>query len=160
MTETGDPAQDREGQDRLSRLSQASLRINESLDFDTVLQEVADSARALTDSRYGVITTLDGSGQPRDFVTSGLAGEQRRGLEDFLPEGLLVYRYLSALEKPLRVGDYSTHVASMGLPDLHPALIGPFLAAPIRHGSRGVGNIYLGREKGGGSSAGRTRRFW
>ena len=32
--------------ERLSRLSEASLRINESLDFDTVLQEVLDSARA------------------------------------------------------------------------------------------------------------------
>ena len=42
--------------DRLSRLSEASLRINESLDLDTVLQEVVDSARVLTDSPYGVIT--------------------------------------------------------------------------------------------------------
>ena len=33
---------------RLSRLSEASLRINESLDLDTVLQEVLDSARTLT----------------------------------------------------------------------------------------------------------------
>ena len=32
--------------DRLSRLSQASLRINESLDFDTVLQGVLDSPPA------------------------------------------------------------------------------------------------------------------
>ena len=39
--------------ERLSRLSQASLRINESLDFDTVLQEVVDSARTLTGARYG-----------------------------------------------------------------------------------------------------------
>ena len=31
--------------ERLSRLSAASLRINESLEFDTVLQEVLDSAR-------------------------------------------------------------------------------------------------------------------
>ena len=42
--------------DRLSRLSQASLRINESLDFDTVLQGVLDSACSLTGARYGVIT--------------------------------------------------------------------------------------------------------
>ena len=34
--------------DRLSRLSEASRRINESLDIHTVLQEVLDSARALT----------------------------------------------------------------------------------------------------------------
>ena len=31
-----------------SKLSEASLRINESLDFDTVLQEILDSARSLT----------------------------------------------------------------------------------------------------------------
>ena len=36
---------------RLVRLGEASLRINESLDFDTVLQEVVDSARSLTSSR-------------------------------------------------------------------------------------------------------------
>ena len=41
--------------DRLSRLSQASLRINESLDFETVLQGVLDSACSLTGSRYRVI---------------------------------------------------------------------------------------------------------
>ena len=42
-------------EERLSRLSGASLRINESLDFGAVLQEVVDSARTLTASRYGVI---------------------------------------------------------------------------------------------------------
>ena len=35
----------------LSRLNDASLRINESLDFDTVLQGVFDSARSLTEAR-------------------------------------------------------------------------------------------------------------
>ena len=39
--------------ERLSRLSGASVRISESLDFDAALQDVVDSARALTDSRYG-----------------------------------------------------------------------------------------------------------
>ena len=95
-----------EGRYRLFWPIWASLRINESLEFDTVLQQVVDCACSLTDSRYGVITTLDGSGRPLDFVTSGLAGEERRGLEDFLPEGLLVYQYLSQLEQPLRVSDY------------------------------------------------------
>ena len=37
--------------ERLSRLSQASLRINESLDYDSVLQGVVDSACALTGAR-------------------------------------------------------------------------------------------------------------
>ena len=49
-------------EERLSRLSQASLRINESLDFDQVLQGALDSAL------YGVITLPDGkhySGEAR-----------------------------------------------------------------------------------------------
>ena len=40
--------------ERLALLSEASLSINESLDFDTVLQGVLDSARSLTGARYGV----------------------------------------------------------------------------------------------------------
>ena len=45
--------------ERLTRLSEASLRINESLDLDEVLQGVLDSARSLTGSSYALITTLD-----------------------------------------------------------------------------------------------------
>ena len=41
--------------DRRDRLSEASLRITEDLDFNSVLQGVLDSARALTGARYGVV---------------------------------------------------------------------------------------------------------
>ena len=51
--------------DRLTRLSEASLRINESLDFEAVLREVLDSARSLTGAMYGVITVMDDSGGAR-----------------------------------------------------------------------------------------------
>ncbi len=132
--------------DRLSRLSEASLRINESLDFDTVLQEVVDSARALTDSHYGVLTTLDGSRRPPDFVTSGLTPDDRLALEDFLPDGPLVFAYLSGLEQPLRIRDYHDHIRSLGLPDFSPVPLGAFLTAPIRRGGEAVGIIYVGRQ--------------
>ena len=66
--------------ERISRLSAASLRISSSLDLNTVLQEVVNSACALTDARYGVITTIDDSGQPQDFVSSGFTPEQHRRL--------------------------------------------------------------------------------
>ena len=134
---------------RLSRLSQASLRINESLDFDIVLQEVVDSARALTDSRYGVITTLNGSGRPPDFVTSGFTPDQQQGLEGFLPDGLAVFEYLSNLEGPLRVRDYHGHMTSLGLSDFLPVRVGSFLTTPIRHGGEAVGNISVGMEDAG-----------
>ena len=41
----------RELEERLSRLSEAGLRISESLDFDTVLQEAVDAGRVLTYER-------------------------------------------------------------------------------------------------------------
>ena len=133
--------------DRLSRLSEASLRINESLDLDTVLQEVVDSARALTDSPYGVITTLDDSGQPRDFVTSGMTPEAHRALENYLPDGLLVYKYLSGLREPLRIRNYRDHIGSLGLSDFLPLPISSFLTAPILHAGRAEGNIYLAKQE-------------
>ena len=73
--------------DRLSRLSEASLRINESLDLDAVLQGVLDSACLLTGARYGVIATLDGAGQVEDFLGSGLTPEESQRLWE-MPEGL------------------------------------------------------------------------
>ena len=51
--------------DRLFRLAAPSRRINESLDFGTVLQGVLDNARALTNARYGGISLVDVAGQMR-----------------------------------------------------------------------------------------------
>ena len=61
---------------RLALLSQASLSINESLDFDTVLQGVLDSARSLTSARYGVIALQDDDGNAGDFLSSGMTRDE------------------------------------------------------------------------------------
>ena len=88
----------------LSRLSEASLRINESLDFDTVLQEVVDSARSLMASHYAALTGFVKDGRLSDFIVSGLTAEEHQGLWD-MPEGLGLFEYLSGLREPLRVSD-------------------------------------------------------
>lgn len=55
-----DPLQQiEELRERLSKLSEAGLRINASFDFDTVLQEVLNSAGTLTRARYGAFILLD-----------------------------------------------------------------------------------------------------
>ena len=135
--------------DRLSRLSQASLRINESLDFDTVLQGVLDSACSLTGARYGVITLLDESGQVQDFVTSGLTAQEHRRFTD-LPEGMMFFQYLSNIQEPLRLRDFHSHIRSLGLPEFQPPMAVstplPFLAAPIRHLGESVGAFYVGEK--------------
>ena len=135
--------------DRLSRLSQASLRINESLDFDTVLQGVLDSACSLTGSRYGVITLLDDSGRIQDFVTSGLTPEEHRLFTE-LPEGMMFFEYLSRITEPLRLRDFHSYIRSLGLPEFRPPMaISPvltFLAAPIRRLGESVGAFYVGEK--------------
>ena len=132
--------------DRLTRLSQASLRINESLDYPTVLQGVLDSARSLTGARYGVMTFLDDSGLPRDFLSSGLRTEEARRLWD-LPEGMRIYEYLGTLPSPFRLPDLLGHLRSQGLPEVQQALrLDPtlsFLGAPIFHRGERAGNLYL-----------------
>ena len=135
--------------DRLSRLSQASLRSNESLDFDIVLQGVLDSARSLTGACYGVITLLDEPGQVQDFVTSGLTAEEHRRFTD-LPEGMMFFQYLSNIREPLRLRDFHSHIRSLGLPEFQPPMAVstplPFLAAPIRHLGESVGAFYVGEK--------------
>ncbi len=70
--------------ERLSRLSEAALRINE--DLDTVLQGVVDGTRSLTSARTEGITVLDDEGQLQDFITSGLTAEGHQRFID-LPRG-------------------------------------------------------------------------
>ena len=79
--------------DRISRLSAAILRISGSLDQNTVLQEVVDTARALTGARYGLITTIDERGQARDLVSSGLTPEEHRRLAEW-PDGPKLFEAL------------------------------------------------------------------
>ena len=132
--------------ERLSRLSKASLRINESLDFDDVLQSVLDSARSLAGARYGILTLLDKTGQAADFLSSGLTPQDAQALWD-LPDALKLFEHLGNIADPLRLPDLIGHIRAFNLPE--PPLPGgatvplSFLAAPILHRGERVGNIFL-----------------
>ncbi|MCY4475575.1 MAG: winged helix-turn-helix domain-containing protein [Chloroflexi bacterium] len=135
--------------DRISRMSAASLRINESLDFDTVLQEVVDSARTLTESRYGAITILGETGQRPDFIVSGLTREEHQGLWE-MPQGFGFFEYLSGVKTPLRVSNIANHLRALGMPEFSPPVsASSLLVAPMRHQGFGVGTIYLAHEAEG-----------
>ena len=133
--------------DRLSMLSQASLRINESLDFDGVLQEVVDSARAITDARFGGLTTVDGSGQLESFLSSGLTPEQHEAL--YTPEGPAIYDLFLNMKEPLRVDDLTAYVKSLGYPG-NSAYLKSFLGTPILHRGVAVGLCCVANKEGGG----------
>ena len=138
--------------ERISRLGQASLRINESLDFDKVLQEVVDSARVLTASRYGVITLHDENGVAGEFLSSGMTAEEAERLWR-IPGWRQHFEYLSRIPGPLRVADLLGHVRSLELPEMEPPVAVSqqvsFLAFPVRHQGKRVGSIYLAEKEGG-----------
>ena len=133
---------------RLSRLSEATLRVNEALDFESALQKVVDSARVLTGAGYGVITTMDDTGQPEDIFTSGMTAEERRQIGDTRRLTQLL-ECLSRFPGPLRVADFYDHIRARGLPKHQSLPAGAFLAAPICHRGDVLGSIYLAGRKDG-----------
>ncbi len=143
MTDQGDHAVEiRALRGRMSRLIEAGVRINSSLEFETVLQEVVEAAKDLTGARYGLIATVDQEGQPKDLVTSGLTQEEHRAIEHW-PDGPRFFELVCGdLSAPLRVEDMPTHARSLGFSgDL--MRWGSFLGTPMRHFGEHLGNFYL-----------------
>jgi GAF domain-containing protein len=132
---------------RLTRMSEASLRINESLNLPTVLQEVIDSARSLTGARYGALVAFADSGEIETLMTSGITAEERPSFGE-LPKGLGLLQYLNEIEEPLRLADIAGHPRSVGFPKGHPPMK-TFLGTPIRYQDQRLGNIYLTEKEGG-----------
>ncbi len=133
--------------DRLSRLSEASLRISESLDLDTVLGEVVASARALTGAGRSLIVTIDANGQMEDFITAGLTPAERQRLLDH-PDGRALWEYLRQVPQPLRLRDLAAHLDAQGFPG-DPTLARTFLGASIHHQGSHLGNFYLADKEAG-----------
>jgi len=135
----------RELEERLARLSEASLRISESLDLDTVLQEVVDSARAMTASRYGAIMVLGEEGEAR-LNFSGVTEDERRGFWE-MPEGEAFFAYLCGLRRVLRIPNVAAHLRTLDMPDFAlPVPATALLVMPIRYQGEGVGMIYVAHE--------------
>ncbi len=133
--------------ERLSILSAAILRVNSSLDLDTVLQEILSSTRDLVGARYGIIATIDETGEPQDFVTSGFSPDEEQQLMAW-PPALGFFEHLRDLPGPLRLADVPAYIRSMGyVPD--PILPKTFQATPMCHRGVHVGTFFHGRKQGG-----------
>ena len=132
---------------RVAALNAAILRINASLDLETVLAEAMESARALTGARWGVIATVDEAGAPQDFVFSGFAPEEERELYAW-PESARLFEHLRGLPGPLRLDDLSVYVRALGI-EPAPAFSRTFQGTPMRHRGAEVGSFFLAEKADG-----------
>ena len=133
--------------ERLTRLTEASLLINASLDLDEVLRQVAENARVLTGARHAFIVSVDEAGEPEDFVYSGLTPEEFERLAAW-PDGLRFFEHLRNLPDPIRIDDKAAYVRELGLtpqPDPEKALY----CTPLRHRNQPVGYFLLTGKQGG-----------
>ena len=75
-----------------------------------MLNEVVDSARALTGARFGAIATIDEAGAPQDFVTSGFTEAEHRCLAEW-SDGPRLFEHFRDLPGPVRIADLAAYQA-------------------------------------------------
>ena len=130
----------------ISRLADACLRINASLEPDTVLQEVVVAAQTLTAARCGVIATIDDNGRVQDFFSCGLTHSEHCQMTSWA-DGPRLFEHLRDLEDPLAVDDMPAYVRALGFSaEVLPAKT--FLGMPMRHRGKHLGNFYLAGKAG------------
>ena len=142
MTQSDDGGREsRAPRERVSALIAAMRRINATLDLDTVLGEVVESARALTGARKGVIVTVDEAGAPQDPVFSGLTPEEEREQLAW-PGNVRLFEHLRALPGPLRAADFPGYVRGLGIESAW-TISRTFQGMPLRHRGVEVGSFSL-----------------
>ena len=138
--------------ERLSRMGRAFQRINDSLDFKSVLQGVLDSARSLTDAKYGMMTLMNEGVRVQNCLSSGLTPSQTRRIWR-LPENEALFEYFAFIDEPLRLRDLHSHIRLLNLPVFRPPMPVSrsltFLVAPIRHRGERVGTFFLAEKEVG-----------
>ena len=132
--------------ERLSRLSEASLRINESLDFGTVLSQVVSNACDLTGARYGGMTLLHESGDYEDFISHGFTPEEIERLWS-LPDGVELFNRFIIIPTSMRHRDLRSYAESLGL-SIGPMQLSSFIVAPLRHRGMHVGSFFVANKEG------------
>ena len=133
--------------DRISKLSEASLRISASLDISTVLREVVERACALTGARYGGIAIMDDSGQCEQFITSGFTAAEHQRMIDWA-DGPRLFEHFRSLLGVLRGPDLYNYLQSHGFStDLLPSK--SFQGTPMHHRGSYVGHFFVAIKKDG-----------
>ncbi len=137
----------------LLRLKSVVLRVNGSLDLDTVLREIIEITRELTGAACGVITALGETGLVEDVVLSGFTPEQEESLFS-LADGQEIYecfRHVRGVETFKAMPVYR-QLESADLVSSE-----TFFSMPLHVRDRHVGNFFLMSLAAGGAHSGKDR---
>ena len=145
--------------ERLSRLVEASVAINDCSEAEEVLGRVVDAARELTGAAWAVAFLAGDRGELENWASSGLDGDQSAALQED-PTAREGFEFLSGLDGALRIDDLGGYLREQGLPD--PAAAMPAgtaaeevaaVAAPIAHRGQRMGAICAAGKDGGFTAA-------
>jgi len=132
---------------RVSGLLDAIVAIGSSLDLETVLRRITESAMSLTGARYGALGVVGDDGRLAEFVPVGI-GDEEISLIHHWPEGKGILGLLISDPRPLRLADIASHPLSAGFPPGHPPMRS-FLGVPVQIREKVFGNLYLTEKAGG-----------
>ena len=135
------PAEVLLSQEMFDSLYQATLAIAGAETLETVLQQIADSARELVRAEFAAISISDDSDKILTFITSGLDSGVAEKMSQ-LPTGIGVLGELARAKKPIRLSNIGDYPESVGFPDGHPRMKS-FLGVPIKASTDVLGNLYL-----------------
>ena len=133
--------------ERISAFNAAILRINATLDVTNVLQEIVDSARALTDARYGMVATMDTAGEMQEVFSSGFIVAE---LQEAWPDGPRVFEHIRKLREPLRLADLPAYIDSLGYSSdaMRARNVHTLQGTPLHHGGAHIGSFFLAGKEG------------
>jgi len=136
------------GEERMRRLLDLGRALTSELRLDAVLEQILETARALTGARYAAVGILDRERRGlAEFTASGIDPATIEAI-GHTPRGLGLLGLLIDQPEPIRLRDVSEHPRSYGFPPGHPPMHG-FLGAPIRVRGEAWGNLYLTEKESG-----------
>jgi signal transduction histidine kinase len=132
----------------LKRLLDVGRALVSNLDVESVLAQVLETARELTEAHYAALGILDERRHELErFLYLGIDEGTRRSIGP-LPRGRGVLGELIRDPRPLRLADVTGHQRSYGFPPGHPPMT-TFLGVPIAIRGEAFGNLYLTDKAGG-----------
>ena len=143
------PREDALTEQQLRRLLEVGQSLVSELDLESLLRQVLETARDLTDASYAALGILDFTKTNLErFLHLGIDDETRKAIGP-LPKGRGVLGELIRNPAPLRLAEVGDHARSYGFPPGHPPMH-TFVGVPIQIRGEAFGNIYLTEKAGGG----------